>query len=87
MLVAYHKPTWMLKTSSTGMEKGLSSARAGSGMYVSTASISLRIASLPISGFSPFKAARAEPRTMGMSSPGYLSPVKERMRHASLAWQ
>ena len=36
----------MLNTSSTDMEKGLSSARWGSGMYASTESMSFRIASL-----------------------------------------
>lgn len=35
--------------------------------------MSLRMAFLPSSGFSPLSAHSAEPRTMGMSSPGNLS--------------
>ena len=56
------------KTSSTGMRKGLSSARSGSGMYVSSASASSMIFALASS--SPSSAWVAEPMTNGMSSPG-----------------
>ena len=64
----YPRP-WIENTSSTGIENGLSSARSGVGTYESTASISFKIASLPIASFSPFRAASADPRTIGMSSP------------------
>ena len=37
-----------------------------------TAVMSFRMESLPSSGFSPFRAHSAEPRMMGISSPGYL---------------
>ncbi len=57
-------------TSSTGIRNGWSIARSGVGMYSSTAAISSRIEFSPISGFSPFIAASAEPFTIGMSSPG-----------------
>ena len=63
---------WMENTSSTGIEKGLSSARCGVGTYESTASISSRILAFPSASFSPLSAASALPRTMGMSSPGNL---------------
>lgn len=62
----------MEKTSSTGMEKGLSRARWGVGTYSSTACMSSRIFSLPSASFSPLSAASADPRTIGISSPGNL---------------
>lgn len=46
MPALHPSPTWIENTSSTGMEKGLSSARTGSGMYRSTSSISFSTASL-----------------------------------------
>lgn len=56
--------------SSTGIKKGLSSSLFGVGMLASTASISARMASLPILGSPPVAAARALPLTIMMSSPG-----------------
>ena len=55
-------------TSSTGIRKGLSTSRSGSGMYESTASMSSTIFSLH-SG-SPSSAFSALTRTIGVSSPG-----------------
>ena len=58
-------------TSSTGIRKGWSTGRSGVGMNPSTASISARIDASPTASSVPFMAASAEPRTIGMSSPGY----------------
>ena len=57
-------------TSSIGIRKGWSTARSGVGMYSSTAAISARIESSPISLSRPSIAASAEPLMIGMSSPG-----------------
>src|SRR5213596_3519491 len=56
------------KMSSIGIRNGLSRSRSGSGMYVSSASASSRIACLASS--SPSSAFRAEPLITGVSSPG-----------------
>mmetsp|Transcript_5289 Transcript_5289/g.10965 ORF Transcript_5289/g.10965 Transcript_5289/m.10965 type:complete len:215 (+) Transcript_5289:609-1253(+) len=58
------------KVSSTGRRKGLSRSRSGWGMKVSTLRMSSRTASLPIGSSRPSTAARAEPRMIGVSSPG-----------------
>jgi hypothetical protein len=58
----------IVNTSSIGIRNGLSSARAGSGMYESTASMSSRI--FPVHSSSPSSALSAETWTIGMSSPG-----------------
>uniref|UniRef100_A0A0A9CMJ9 Uncharacterized protein n=2 Tax=Arundo donax TaxID=35708 RepID=A0A0A9CMJ9_ARUDO len=63
---------WIEKTSSIGIKKGLSSCLTGSGMYSSTASISFIIAFFPISSLVPCKADKADPRMIGISSPGNL---------------
>ena len=56
------------KMSSIGIRKGSSTARVGCGMNLSTAAIS---SSTLASHFaSPFNAPRAEPRMIGVSSPG-----------------
>ena len=58
-------------TSSIGIKNGWSIARTGVGIYSSTAAISSLIFSSPISGVLPSIAAKAEPATTGISSPGY----------------
>ena len=58
----------MVKTSSTGIKKGLSISRTGSGMNESTASISLSTPSA--ASASPSSALRAETADDGVSSPG-----------------
>jgi hypothetical protein len=58
----------MVKTSSIGIRNGLSTSRTGSGMYVSTASMSSRI--FGVHSGSPSSALSAETWTIGMSSPG-----------------
>ena len=55
-------------TSSTGIKKGLSVSRTGSGIYSSTVFINSTIASLAFG--SPSSAFKAEPRIIGVSSPG-----------------
>ena len=56
------------KMSSIGIANGLSTSRGGSGMFLSTASIS---SSIDFSHFSsPSSAFSAEPRTTGIVSPG-----------------
>ena len=63
----------MPNTSSIGIRNGLSTARAGVGMYASTASISAQIGALFGSSRAPVpfsSACSALPRTIGMSSPG-----------------
>mmetsp|Transcript_89352 Transcript_89352/g.193420 ORF Transcript_89352/g.193420 Transcript_89352/m.193420 type:complete len:209 (+) Transcript_89352:474-1100(+) len=62
----------MENVSSMGIRKGLSISRLGVGMVASTASISARMASLPIFGSPSVAAASAEPLTMVMLSPSYL---------------
>ena len=57
-------------TSSIGIRNGLSFARTGCGMYSSTAAISFRIASWPSSLFLSSSAISAEPRMIGILSPG-----------------
>jgi hypothetical protein len=57
-------------TSSIGIRNGWSMARAGVGMYSSTAFIRARIESSPMSLRSPIIAWWAEPLITGMSSPG-----------------
>ena len=59
---------WIEKISSIGIRKGLSTSLAGSGTFLSTASISSSIDFSHLA--SPFKAPKAEPRTMGSVSPG-----------------
>ena len=56
--------------SSIGIRNGLSMSRCGSGMYLSTASISARIGFAASSDPDPSSAFVAEPRTTGTSSPG-----------------
>ena len=56
--------------SSIGIRNGLSMSRAGSGTFLSTASISSSI--LASHCASPFNAPSAEPRITGRSSPGKL---------------
>ena len=56
-------------TSSTGIRKGFSFSRSGSGMYSSTAFISSMTFSSHFG--SPLRAPRAEPRMMGALSPSY----------------
>ena len=51
-----------------GIRNGLSTSRCGSGTYVSSASISLRMLSTPAA--SPLSAPSALTRTTGTSSPG-----------------
>src|SRR6185437_6948354 len=58
----------IVKTSSIGIRNGLSVSRVGSGMYSSTACMRSRIFCACSS--SPSSAFRAEPVTIGMSSPG-----------------
>ncbi len=60
----------IVNTSSIGIRNGRSLARSGCGMYPSTASISSLIDLAPTSGSLPSRAAKAEPLTTGMSSPG-----------------
>mmetsp|Transcript_25117 Transcript_25117/g.77511 ORF Transcript_25117/g.77511 Transcript_25117/m.77511 type:complete len:206 (-) Transcript_25117:352-969(-) len=59
------------KVSSIGSKKGFSTSLFGSGRCESTASINFRIASEPSSGLSSLIAHSADPRTMGVESPGY----------------
>mmetsp|Transcript_519 Transcript_519/g.1120 ORF Transcript_519/g.1120 Transcript_519/m.1120 type:complete len:214 (+) Transcript_519:364-1005(+) len=61
----------MEKVSSMLIKKSLSRMRSGSGMFSSTVSISSKTRSRPISGLFPSAAARADPRTIGISSPSY----------------
>ena len=58
----------IVMTSSIGMRNGLSTSRWGSGMKVSTASMSSRI--FGTHSPSPSSALSAETWTIGMSSPG-----------------
>ena len=58
----------MVKTSSTGIRKGFSISRTGSGTNESTASINLMMASS--ASASPSRALRADTRITGVSSPG-----------------
>ena len=58
----------IVNTSSIGIRNGLSTSRTGSGMYVSTASISSRI--FGVHSASPSSAFSAETWMIGMSSPG-----------------
>ncbi len=58
------------KTSSIGIKKGSSIARGGCGINSSTAFISSAIFSLPMLSSRSSNAARAEPATIGISSPG-----------------
>jgi len=60
----------IVNTSSIGIRNGRSFGRSGCGIYASTAAISSSTDLCPISGFFPSKAAKAEPLTIGMSSPG-----------------
>ena len=57
-------------TSSTGIRNGLSRTRTGCGMNVSIASISALSEFTPISGSRSSSAAKAEPFTIGVVSPG-----------------
>ncbi|CAM3028984.1 hypothetical protein LEPN103867_15040 [Legionella pneumophila subsp. pneumophila] len=57
-------------TSSIGNKNGLSMFLTGSGMYESIVSTNFSIALTPISLSSPSNAFKAEPTTIGMSSPG-----------------
>mmetsp|Transcript_21051 Transcript_21051/g.29273 ORF Transcript_21051/g.29273 Transcript_21051/m.29273 type:complete len:225 (+) Transcript_21051:441-1115(+) len=56
------------KTSSTGIKKGLSKSRTGSGTVSSTVCINSKIASRPRVVSLPSAALRADPRMMGVSS-------------------
>ena len=58
-------------TSSIGIRNGWSTARSGVGIHSSTAAMSFLIDSSPIASSRPSSAAKAEPGTIGMSSPGY----------------
>ncbi len=58
------------KTSSTGIKKGLSTSRSGSGIKLSQASISSAIHFVAASSLGAFIAARALPLIIGISSPG-----------------
>ena len=60
----------IVNTSSTGIRNGLSSSRTGSGMNESHASISFWIDGTPYSDVSPSSALSAEPRMIGVVSPG-----------------
>ena len=60
----------IVNTSSTGIRNGLSISRTGSGMNESHASISFWIDCVPYSESSPSSALSAEPRMIGVSSPG-----------------
>ena len=60
----------IVNTSSTGIRYGLSSSRTGSGMNESHASISFWIDCAPYSDVSPSSALSAEPRMIGVVSPG-----------------
>src|SRR5438132_153208 len=60
----------IVKTSSIGIKNGLSTARFGVGMYVSTASSSLWSAGTPIGDLSPSNAFVAAPVITGILSPG-----------------
>ena len=57
-------------TSSIGIRKGRSTGRSGLGIYASTCFISSTMAGTPISPVSPSKAFKADPLTIGISSPG-----------------
>ena len=59
----------MENTSSTGIKNGLSVSRSGSGMYASTSFISSTILS-PHSPSGSSNAFKADPTTIGVSSPG-----------------
>ena len=62
----------MENTSSTGIRKGLSISRLGTGMYWSISSTSFTTEGTPISLLSPSSAFSAEPITIGVLSPGNL---------------
>ncbi|OPZ76373.1 MAG: hypothetical protein BWY79_01652 [Actinobacteria bacterium ADurb.Bin444] len=62
----------MVNTSSMGIRKGFSVSRTGSGMKLSQALMSSMILSLHSLFVSDSRAFSAEPRTMGVSSPGKL---------------
>ena len=70
-------------TSSIGIRNGRFTARSGCGMYASTAAIRSRIDCRPIASSRPSRAARAEPLTIGMSSPGN-SYLREQLAHLEL---
>ena len=59
-------------TSSTGIKNGLSTSLAGCGICSSTAFINSKIEFFPISSSLFSTAAKAEPLTIGVLSPGYL---------------
>jgi hypothetical protein len=61
----------IVNTSSTGIRNGLSISRLGSGMKLSSASISFSTDGSPSSPGSPSSAFSALPRTIGVLSPGY----------------
>ena len=60
----------ILNTSSTGNKNGFSVSRTGTVTYVSSASSNLSTDNIPISLSSPSRAFSAEPRIIGISSPG-----------------
>ncbi len=62
----------MENTSSTGIRKGLSTSRLGTGMYWSISSTSFTTEGTPMSLLSPSSALSAEPITIGVLSPGNL---------------
>ena len=64
-------------TSSIAIRNGLSSARTGSGMYVSQRVEQLLDRRRPSSPVSPLSAGSAEPRMIGVSSPGNLYFVEQ----------
>ena len=57
-------------TSSTGIKKGLSNSLVGAGIYSSIFDINSMIEFLPIFSSLSSTAARADPLTIGISSPG-----------------
>ena len=61
-------PEGLQRTPAIGIRNGRSTARSGCGTYLSTASISSSI--LASHCASPLSAPSAEPRMMGVSSPG-----------------
>ena len=73
----------MENTSSTGIRNGRSFGRSGSGTYSSTAFISSMMVSLPMLSSRPSSAARAEPLTIGISSPG--NSYSERSSRTSIS--
>mmetsp|Transcript_16592 Transcript_16592/g.41767 ORF Transcript_16592/g.41767 Transcript_16592/m.41767 type:complete len:204 (+) Transcript_16592:352-963(+) len=67
----------MARMLSMPMRNGLSTARGGSGMNVSQASMRVSMVLTPHSPVSPLSALSAEPRMKGVSSPGnlYMSSI------------